>query len=467
MNTSTLKNTSEHSEVTEKDLRRAAWTCSLGSALEYYDFALYSLASAIIFGPLFFPNQGPGMALIASFGTYFLGFAVRPVGGILFGSIGDRLGRKFVLLTTILLMGSASTLIGVLPTYNSVGIWAPIMLIGLRLLQGLGAGAEQAGVAVLMTEYAPKGKRGFYAALPFLGIQVGTFIASAVYFILLNLETNIAESWLWRVPFLVSALIIAVAVWMRLKLKESPSFAKLEARKQVIDKPLRNLVKTSRRNVLIGIGLRLGENGGSSIYQALAISYLVGVVGMEKVFGTLCLMAAVVVGAVVIPVAGWLTDRFGRVIVYRSFALFQLVMAFPVWWTFSQGNVTSSAIMLSIALGLGVWGMFGAQGAYMPELFGARHRYIGVAVAREVSAVIAGGIAPLIGSALIAWVVSSSDETGRSAWVFIAAYVVLLSLGAVIATFCSPETRDRDLDDVHDASKTENSLPAGASQRSA
>lgn len=473
MNTSTKNtlpkhnNSQQQNEVSTKDLRRAAWTCSLGSALEYYDFALYSLASAIIFGPLFFPNQEPGMALIASFGTYFLGFAIRPVGGILFGSIGDRLGRKFVLLATVLLMGTASTLIGLLPTYETVGIWAPIMLVALRLLQGLGAGAEQAGAAVLMTEYAPKGKRGFYASLPFLGIQIGTFIAAAVYFLLLNMETNVADSWLWRVPFLASVVIIAIAVYIRLHLKESPSFTKLEAKKQIIDKPLRNLLRTSRRNVLIGIGLRLGENGGSSIYQALAVSYLVGVIGMEKVIGTLCLISAVVVGAIVVPVAGWLTDRFGRVVVYRSFALFQLAMAFPVWWTFSQGDVTSTIVMLSIALGVGSWGMFGAQGAYMPELFGARHRYIGVALAREVSAVVAGGLAPLVGSALIAWTVTAGDPTGRSAWVFIASYLSLLTLGTVIATFVSPETRDRDLDDVKDATKADKRLPAGVSQHSA
>ncbi|MFK3707234.1 MHS family metabolite:H+ symporter-like MFS transporter [Raoultella sp. BIGb0138] len=473
MNTRTQNNTAGnntsllHDEVTTKDLRRAAWTCSLGSALEYYDFALYSLASAIIFGPLFFPHQGPGMALIASFGTYFLGFAIRPVGGILFGSLGDRLGRKFVLLATVLLMGTASTLIGFLPTYETVGIWAPIMLVALRLLQGLGAGAEQAGAAVLMTEYAPKGKRGFYASLPFLGIQIGTFIAAAVYFMLLNMETNVAEGWLWRVPFLASVFIIAIAVYIRLHLKESPSFAKLEAKKQVTDKPLRNLLKTSRRNVLIGIGLRLGENGGSSIYQALAVSYLVGVVGMEKVVGTLCLISAVVVGAIVVPIAGWLTDRFGRVIVYRSFAIFQLAIAFPVWWTFSHGNVTSSIVMLSVALGVGSWGMFGAQGAYMPELFGARHRYIGVALAREVSAVIAGGLAPLVGSALIAWAVTTADPTGRAAWVFIASYLCLLTLGTVIATFISPETRDRDLDDVNDAAKADKRLPAAAPHHSA
>jgi MFS transporter, MHS family, metabolite:H+ symporter len=173
-------------KVSPKDLGVAAWTCSLGSALEYYDFALYSLASALIFGPLFFPKQAAGISQIASFGTYFLGFAVRPLGGIVFGALGDRLGRKFVLVTTVVLMGLASTLIGVLPPYSSAGYWAPFMLILLRLLQGLGAGAEQAGAAVLMTEYAPRQRRGFFAALPFMGIQLGTVLASLVYFVVLS-----------------------------------------------------------------------------------------------------------------------------------------------------------------------------------------------------------------------------------------------------------------------------------------
>lgn len=445
-----------HAQVTTADLRRAAWTCSLGSALEYYDFALYSLASALIFGPLFFPHQTPAMALIASFGTYFLGFAVRPLGGILFGSLGDRLGRKFVLLATVLLMGVASTLIGVLPTFATAGYWAPAMLVALRLLQGLGAGAEQAGAAVLMTEYAPKDKRGFYAALPFLGIQLGTFLATGIYLLLLVGAQDIASSWLWRVPFLASVVIIAVAIYIRLHLKESPSFAKLEARHQVTEKPLANLLRTSKKSVLLGIGLRMAENGGSSIYQALAISYLVGVMGLEKSAGTICLLAAVVVGAITVPVAGLLSDKFGRVKVYRSFALFQLLAALPVWWIFSQGDLVTSVAAIAIALGVGVWGMFGAQGAFMPELFGASHRYIGVAVAREVSAVAAGGVAPLIGSAIIAWVVSShggDKAAGVQAWLPIAIYLTLLTLTTLVTTFFTPETRGRDLDAMHDAVK--------------
>jgi MHS family metabolite:H+ symporter-like MFS transporter len=444
----------EKMTITTADLYRAAWAASLGSALEYYDFALYSLASALIFGPLFFPTHDPAIGLIASFGTYFLGFAVRPVGGIIFGDLGDRLGRRFVLLATIALMGAASTLIGVLPTYASVGYWAPVMLIVLRLLQGLGAGAEQAGAAVLMTEYAPRERRGFFAAIPFMGIQLGTIAASLIYFILLLQIQDVGQTWLWRVPFLLSLILIAVAIWIRLRLKESPEFAKLEARHQVDDRPLIHLLENSKKTVLLGIGLRMAENGGSSLYQALAVSYMVGVVGLKGEIGALSLVFAPLVGALVVPLAGMLGDRYGRVIVYRSFAIFQLLIAFPVWWVLSGGDVAASLIAMSIALGVGTWGMFGAQGALLPELFGARHRYIGVAVAREVSAVIAGGIAPLIGSGVIAWTTSHYGGTKEAAilsWLPLAAYLSLLTVITLVTTFFTPEPRGRDLDDLRDA----------------
>ncbi len=434
-------------QVSKQDLRRAAWASSLGSAMEYYDFALYSLASALIFSQLFFTGADPTVGRILAFSTYFLGFAVRPLGGLFFGSLGDRIGRKQVLLITVLLMGGSSTLIGLLPTYDSVGIWAPILLIGLRLLQGFGAGAEQAGAAVLMTEYAPRARRGFFASLPFLGIQLGTVLAAVVFFGLLLPSEEVLHGWLWRVPFLASVLMLAVALWIRLHLKESPEFAKLEAREQIEDKPLRNLLKTSPRQVLVGFGLRLGENGGSSMYQALAVSFIV-TVGLAHVenpgpIGAICLIAAALVGAVTVPIAGILSDRYGRVRTYRGFALFQLAMCFPTWWVMSTGHVVATVGFVAVALGVGAWGMFGAQGALLPELFGANHRYTGVSVAREFSAVAAGGIAPLVGALLL----RSFDNS----WVPLACYLALLTSLTVLATFYTPETRGRDLDVDTDA----------------
>nr|WP_180204902.1 MFS transporter [Pseudomonas sp. SbOxS1]NYU04902.1 MHS family MFS transporter [Pseudomonas sp. SbOxS1] len=447
----------------KKDLHRAAWACSLGSALEYYDFALYTLASALIFGPLFFPEQTRAMSLIASFGTYFLGFAIRPLGGVLFGMIGDRVGRKFVLTSTVLLMGISSTLIGALPTFHQAGYLAPVLLVILRLLQGLGAGAEQAGAAVMMTEYAPEGRRGFYAALPFLGIQLGTILAALVYFLVVSGNDNVIESGLWRLPFYSSVVIVALGLYMRLSLRESPTFIRLKALKRICVNPLKSAMTHSRPTLLVGIGLRLGENGGSSIYQALAVSYIVGLVGLQGPVGVLTLICAASLGAMTVPIAGKLSDRFGRVVVYRAFALLQLALAFPVWWVLSLGNVAASIVAISIALGIGTWGMFGTQAALLPELFGSRHRYMGVSIAREVSAVIAGGIAPMVGAGIIALVVASHDgdaSAGVKAWLPIACYLTLLTLITLYATFKTPETLNRDLDEPRDAWEIANAATA-------
>ena len=444
--------------LSTKDLYRTAWAASLGSALEYYDFALYNLASALIFGPLFFPSSDPTVGLIASFGTFFVGFAVRPVGGILFGSIGDRLGRKFALMATILLMGVSSTLIGVLPTYATAGFWAPVMLIALRLLQGLGAGAEQAGASVLMAECAPRERRGYFASLPFMGIELGTVLAALIYFLIFLRIEKTPQNWLWRVPFLLSVVIIGVALWMRLKLKESPAFKKLEERHQVGERPFADLMANSKKAVLLVIGLRMGEMGGSAIHQSLAISYMVAVMGLTSHAGTFALMLAAFVGAMVIPLTGLLSDRFGRVIVYRCFATYQLLIAFPAWWVLSRGDQTSSIVALSIAL-VAVWGMFATQGALLPELFGARHRYIGVATGREVSAVIAGGVAPLIGAFIIGWTArhhGGGNQAAMLAWIPLATYVAILSLISVVTTFYVTEPRGRDLSDLHDAGHESN-----------
>ncbi|GAB6968157.1 MFS transporter [Komagataeibacter kakiaceti JCM 25156] len=436
------------------ELRRAAWTCSLGSALEYYDFALYSLASALVFGPLFFPSASEVTSLIASFATYFVGFAVRPVGGIIFGTLGDRIGRKRVLLITVTLMGLASTGIGLIPTYQTIGIWAPVLLVAARMLQGLGAGAEQAGAAVMMTEYAPLGQRGFYASLPFLGIQIGTIIAAMVYCSLLFGVTDITHSWVWRVPFLVSAVILIVALYMRLKLRESPTFENIQREEQEEEREsLRTVISHSWRTILAGIGVRMAENGGSSIYQVLAISYIVNTMGLPGLWGTVALITAAMVGGFTVPIAGRLSDRFGRIKVYRTFAILQGVTAVPVWYVFSMGRPLPAIFALSVALGVTTWGMFGTQAAMLPEMFGARHRYMAVSLAREISAVIAGGVTPLIGSCIIRWVAIQHPgmaHPGQMAWLPISAYVALLAVTTVGTTLFIPECRNRDLLDPHD-----------------
>lgn len=425
------------------NLRRATLASSVGSALEYYDFALYGLASALIFGELFFPALGAGAGTAAGFATYAVGFFARPFGGVIFGTIGDKLGRKGVLIATIGLMGVSTTLIGVLPTGEQIGIWAPILLVVLRILQGLGAGAEQAGATVLMAEYAPVRRRGYFSALPFVGIMIGTIIASVVFFFLGLADRQVVHDWLWRIPFLASILLIAIAIFIRLRLRESPAFINLEKNEQVARNPLAESFTKSWRTIIRGIGLRMAENGGSAIYQTLAVSYVTTTVGAEEWEGPLAIAIGAAIGVFVIPVAGALSDRFGRMRVYRIGSIIQLVLAIPAWWLMSLGSMWLIIPVLAITYGVGVNVMLGAQCATLPELFGNRARYIGVAITREFSAVIAGGIAPLIGALLLA---AFSDS-----WWPLAGYVVLLSAITLWATLVTPETRARDLDLVTDA----------------
>ena len=433
------------SKAYAENLRRATLASSVGSALEYYDFALYGLASALIFGKLFFPGLGANAGLIAAFGAYAVGFLARPIGGLVFGTLGDRIGRKWVLMATVGLMGGASTAIGLLPTHEQLGAtwgWlAPVLLILLRVCQGFGAGAEQAGATVLMAEYSPRRRRGFLASLPFIGIQGGTLMAASVFALITLAPHEILFGWLWRVPFLASVFLIATALYIRSRLAESPTFVKLEKKEQAVVRPLA-VLKASRRNIALGIGLRMAENGGSYIFSTLAVSF-VALIGVKTTFGPIAVATASLIGMFTVPLAGRLSDRIGRLKVYRMGAGFLLVMAFPAWYLLSLGNPVIAVIVIALSIGFGVNGMLGPQCSLLPELFGAQHRYLGVAMSREFSALIAGGIAPLVG----AWLLSISNNS----WLPIAIYVFTLALITFTTSFFVPETVHRDLNKHEDA----------------
>lgn len=433
-------------KVDPEQLRRATLASSAGSALEYYDFYIFGLATALIFGPLFFAPLGATGALLAAFGTYGVGFAARPFGGLIFGYIGDRFGRKQVLLLTVGLMGGASFAIGLLPTYSQAGMVGAILLVVLRIVQGLGAGAEQAGATTLISEVAPRKRRGFFAALPFVGIQIGTLLGAGTFALLGLARPEVLEGWLWRLPFLASVLLIAVAIYIRLKLKETPVFQELEKHKNVTKNPLGVLWRSSKKNVLIGIGLRMGENGNSTIYSTLLVGFMAakgGIFEGDKFIGPVGLLIAAGFSAVMVITFGALSDRVGRIKVYRYGALFQLVFAFPAFYLISLGNVMLVWIVMSVGIALGVQSMLGPQCAMLPELFGATHRFTGVAMSREISAVFAGGIAPFVGGVLLA-------VTNQS-WMVLAGYSLVLAGISFATTFVAPETVGRDLNLVEDA----------------
>ncbi|GAT87099.1 MFS transporter [Arthrobacter sp. Leaf145] len=432
--------------VEPEQLRRATLASSVGSALEYYDFYIYGLASALIFGPLFFSPLGPDGALIASFATYGVGFAARPFGGLIFGYIGDRFGRKMVLILTIALMGTASFAIGLLPTFEQAGMLGAVLLVTLRIIQGLGAGAEQAGATTLISEVAPRRRRGFFASLPFVGIQLGTLLGAGTFALITMADKSVLQGWLWRVPFLASFILIVIAIFIRLKLKETPAFQELEKHKNVVKNPIGALWKHSKKNVLIGIGLRMGENGNSSIYSALLVSFMsmpAGVFAGNNSIGPVGLLIAAGFAAVMVVTFGALSDRYGRVPVYRYGALFQAIIAVPAFYLVTLGNVTLVWVVMAVGIAIGVQSMLGPQCPLLPELFGSQYRFTGVAMSREISAVLAGGLAPLLGALMLA-------ATNHS-WLVLAIYSLVLALISFVTTFFTPETAGRDLVSTEDA----------------
>jgi len=429
------------------NLRRATLASSIGSALEYFDFALYGLSTALIFNVLFFPQGDPAMATVAAFATFGVGFLARPFGGLFFGVLGDKIGRKWVLVVTILLMGGASTAIGLLPTYDAVGLWAPILLVLMRLLQGFGAGAEQAGATVLMAEYAPVRRRGFFSALPFIGIQAGTLLAALVFSFISLLPKDALLSWGWRVPFLASFVLILLALFIRMRLRETPTFIELEKHEQIADRPIREIFTHGLPGVIVGIGLRMAENGGSYMFQTLGLAFFVSVVGdaADKSLLTWGVTIGSLIGMFSVPFAGHLSDRFGRRTIYRFGAVFMLIYCFPAWWMLSLGNHVLAIAVIAVGIGVAVNTMLGPQCAMLPELFGNRHRYLGVAIAREISAVLAGGLAGVLRAYPVA--VSGGN------WMLLGTDMGVLALITTASTFLAPETLRRDLTRVDDAIK--------------
>jgi MHS family metabolite:H+ symporter-like MFS transporter len=436
---------------TTRDLAKAATSGWLGTAMEFMDFQLYSLAAAIVFNQLFFPDVSPAIGLIAAMATYGVGYVARLVGAIYFGRMGDRIGRKRVLYLTILLMGASTTLIGVLPTYAQIGILAPILLVALRLVQGFGAGAEIAGATVMLAEYAPVRRRGLIASLVSLGTNSGTLAASALWALLLGvLSEEQLLSWGWRLPFLLSFVLMIFAVWLRRSLKESPVF---EERADVVDG--RALDRAEASSVLeaglhqrkgkaffLALGLRFGQAGNSGLVQTFLVGYIATTLLIDRSVPTDAIVYGSLLGFATVPIVGLLGDRFGRRPMYIALSVLTVVLAFPLLLLITSGSTVALVIGMVLALNIGVLGLFSLESVTMAELFGARTRFTQLALAKEIGGILATAIGPVVAATLTA-------VTGS--WWPIAAMLVAYSLITLVATVLSPETRGRDLVALEDA----------------
>ena len=417
--------------------RNVLLAAAVGSALEWYDFFIYGTAAALVFGDLFFPKLDPVTGTLAAFATFGVGFAARPLGGMVFGHLGDRLGRKPVLVMTLMLVGGGTFLIGLLPTYESIGLAAPALLVLLRLVQGFGAGAEYGGAVILAVEFAPPGKRGLFGSWAPIGVTVGNLLAAGVFAACSALPREDFLAWGWRVPFLLSIVLILVGFVIRARVTETPVFQEAVSRRKVLRSPIIEVVRRYPREVLVVIGARMAENGLGYLFPVFALNYLTRTLGVPKSTALTGIMTAHALSLLTIPMFSALSDRIGRRPVYMGAAIFSGLFAFPFFLMVDTKDPLLITLAMVLGIAVGVAGMFGPQAAYFAELFGARLRYSGFALARELGSLLAGGIVPFVS----AWLVASMNGAPWG----VAGYMIVMCAITAVAVFAGPETHRIDL----------------------
>lgn len=414
---------------------RVATASFIGTAIEFYDFYVYATAAALVIGPVFFPSGSGTAQMLAAFMTFGIAFLARPLGSALFGHFGDRIGRKSTLVASLLLMGVSTTLIGVLPGYASIGVWAPVILCLLRFCQGLGLGGEWGGAALLATENAPPGKRAWFGMFPQLGPSIGFLAANGLFLgLALGLSDEQFREWGWRIPFLLSAALVLVGLYVRLKLEESPIFAKAVARQERVKMPVVDVLAKHWRPTLLGAAAMVVCYALFYISTVFSLSYGVSTLGYsrETFLGLLCF--AVVFMALATPLSAWLSDRYGRKPVLIVSALLAVASGFTMEPLLTSGSTTGVALFLALELFLmGV--TFAPMGALLPELFPTHVRYTGASAAYNLGGIVGASAAPFFAQKLV--------SMGGLSWV--GGYVSAAAVLSLVAVLCLKETRDTAL----------------------
>ncbi|WP_445527570.1 MFS transporter [Streptomyces cyslabdanicus] len=429
------------------NLPRIVAASLIGTTIEWYDFFLYGSAAALVFNKLFFPDSDPLVGTLLSFLTYAVGFAARPLGALVFGHYGDRLGRKKLLVLSLLMMGGATFAIGLLPTHATVGSAAPVLLTVLRLVQGFALGGEWGGAVLLVSEHGDARRRGFWASWPQTGAPAGQLLATGVLSLLTAVLSDSAfGTWGWRIPFLLSGVLVVVGLWIRLSVDESPVFqqalAQAETRRAAQDRtekaPLVSVLRHHWRDVLVAMGARMAENISYYVITAFILVYATTSAGVSKQTALNAVLIASAVHFAVIPAWGALSDRVGRRPVYLLGAAGVGLWMFPFFWLIDTGGF--GPLVLAVTVGLVLHGaMYAPQAAFFAEMFATRMRYSGASIGAQFASVAAGAPAPLIATALLADYGSSTP---------IALYVIAAAVLTLIAVGVAKETRHRDLADV-------------------
>jgi MHS family shikimate/dehydroshikimate transporter-like MFS transporter len=416
-------------------VRLVAIASFIGTTIEWYDFFLYGTAAALVFNRLFFPTFDPLTGTLAAFGTYAVGFFARPIGGIVIGHYGDKIGRKSMLVLTLVIMGAATFLIGLLPTYEQVGPWAAVGLVLLRVAQGFGVGGEWGGAVLMAVEHAPPGKRGFYGSWPQVGVPAGLVLSTAVFSVASRMPEEAFLAWGWRVPFLLSALLVGVGLLIRVRILETPAFTKIKAEAQEARQPIIEVLVTYPKQVLLAMGARFAENGAFYIYSVFVLTYATQQVGIEQQI----VLDGILIGSglelFAIPFFGALSDRVGRRPVYLFGAVATALLAYPLFWLLDTGSTPLVWLALASVFVFSHAAMYGPQAAFLSELFGTRVRYSGASLGAQLAAVLAGGTSPFIATLLLA-------NYGRGA---LSLYVIGMAAVTIVAVIVASETHESDI----------------------
>jgi metabolite-proton symporter len=436
--TSALANSRDYASIDERSMmQRVLVTSVIGTAIEWYDFFLYATASALVFAKLFFPTFDPIVGTIAAFGTFAVGYLSRPIGAIVFGHFGDRIGRKVSLVSTLLIMGIATFIIGLLPTYDTIGVWAPALLILMRFMQGFGVGGEWGGAVLMVVEYAPADKRGFFGSWPQFGVPLGLLMSTGVFALAANLPQDQFLSWGWRIPFLLSIVLIGIGLFIRLRITESPRFEAVKEKGVQAKAPLIELLRRHPKNLLLALGTRFATDITFNIINVFALAYGTQQLGLPRSM----LLNGVLIGCAVelftIPFFGWLSDRIGRRTVY----LIGCGIVFVYGFLFFALLHTKQPEMIYLAyvggLALSQASVYAVQSTWFAELFGTRVRYTGASLPYQIAGIITSGPAPLIST----WLFSSF----QAVWP-IMAYIGITTVLSFVCAYYLAETYRRDLD---------------------
>lgn len=418
-------------------IRRVATASALGTAAEYYDFFAYGTAAVLFFGHLFFPSENPLISTLAAFATYAVGFLARPLGGIVFGHMGDKVGRKKALVITILIVGLGTFCIGLLPTYEKIGIWAPVLLILIRVLQGFGVGGEQAGAVLMTAEYSPPAKRGFFSSWVQIGAPVGFLLPLALFaFLNATLSPEAMMSYGWRIPFLLSLVLVIVGLFIRLSIDESPVFAQIRETKAEESRPLVEVIRDYPGIVVKGVCAKLIEACTFAMFTVIVLAYgkannLDANILMET------MIVAVILEIIAIPLVGALGDKIGRKPVYILGALLQVIMIIPFFMAINQDSFWLTQLVMIIVLSIGHSMCYAPQASFFPELFPTHIRCSGIALIWQVGSLIGSGVLGLIAVKILQ--VTDGHYYG------LAAYVIVLGIVSVIGLVTMPETAPRRL----------------------